>query len=245
MTAMRLDQLLAARGLAPSRARARDAILRGHVSVNGEQLQRPGATVEDTANIEIDDPAARFVSRSALKLLAALDHFGFDPAGRVAIDLGASTGGFTQVLLERGAKRVHAVDVGHGQLDPRLAGEPRVHVLEGINARALGPEIIGERAEALVSDVSFISQRLALPPALGLCAPGAFAVVLAKPQFEVGVAGVGKGGIVRDPEAARAAAETLAKWLGSQRGWRVTGLIPAPISGSDGNQEYLIGAVFR
>jgi 23S rRNA (cytidine1920-2'-O)/16S rRNA (cytidine1409-2'-O)-methyltransferase len=242
---MRLDQLVAARGLAPSRARARDAIIRGHVSVDGERQRRPGAAVDDGASIEIDDPAARFVSRSALKLLAALDHFGFDPAGRVAIDLGASTGGFTQVLLERGARRIHAVDVGHGQIDARLAADKRVRLLEGVNARALAAEMIGELAGVLVSDVSFISQRLALPPALSMCAPGAFAVVLAKPQFEVGADRLGKGGIVRDPEAGRAAAQGLARWVGDQPGWLVKGLIPAPISGSDGNQEYLIGAVFR
>lgn len=245
MTAMRLDQLLALRGLAPSRARARDAIRRGHVTVDGERLERPGATVDEAAEIAIDDPAARFVSRAALKLAAALDHFGFDPAGRVAIDLGASTGGFTQLLLERGAARVHAVDVGRGQLAGEIANDRRVHVLERVNARSLPAELIGEPVGALVSDVSFISQRLVLPPSLELCAPGAFAVVLAKPQFELGPELIGKGGIVRDKAAGERAATELAEWLGGQDGWRVSGVIPAPIAGGDGNQEYLIGAEFR
>jgi 23S rRNA (cytidine1920-2'-O)/16S rRNA (cytidine1409-2'-O)-methyltransferase len=238
----RLDQLLAARGLMPSRSRARDAILRGCVTVDGECEDRPGALVDETAAIDIADPAARFVSRAALKLEHALNHFGFDPFGRVAIDLGASTGGFTQLLLERGARRVFSIDVGHGQIAPTLAADSRVHVLEGVNARDLSADLVEDPVGALVSDVSFISQKLVLPPALGLCAAGAFAVVLAKPQFEVGRDRVGKSGIVRDPEVARAAAKDLADWLDGRSDWRVVGIVPAPISGRSGNQEYAIGA---
>jgi 23S rRNA (cytidine1920-2'-O)/16S rRNA (cytidine1409-2'-O)-methyltransferase len=239
---MRLDQLLAARGLMPSRARARDAIRRGCVTVGGEPEARPGALVGENVEIKVGDPAARFVSRAALKLDYALDRFGFDPAGRVAIDLGASAGGFTQVLLERGARTVHAIDVGHGQIAPILAADSRVRVLEGVNARDLSADHVDGPVEALVSDVSFISQKLVLPPALGLCAPGAFAVVLAKPQFEAGRDRVGKRGIVRDPEIARAAAQDLADWLDGMPAWRVLGMVPAPIAGRDGNQEYAIGA---
>jgi 23S rRNA (cytidine1920-2'-O)/16S rRNA (cytidine1409-2'-O)-methyltransferase len=239
---MRLDQLLAARGLVPSRSRARDAILRGCVTIDGQFEDRPGALVDENAAIAVDDPAARFVSRAALKLERALDSFGFDPAGRIAIDLGASTGGFTQVLLERGARKVHAIDVGHSQMAPALAADPRVRLLEGVNARDLSADHIDDPVEALVSDVSFISQRLVLPPALGLCRTGAFAVVLAKPQFEAGRDRVGKSGIVRDPEVARAVAEDLAGWLDRRPGWRVVGLLPAAIAGQDGNQEYAIGA---
>ena len=183
------------------------------------------------------------MSRSALKLIAALDHFGFDPAGRFAVDIGASTGGFTQVLLERGARNVIAIDVGHRQLDPDLAADARVISLEGVNARDLRPAMIGAPIEALVSDVSFISQKLALPPALALCAPGAFAVVLAKPQFEVGPAHIGKGGLVRDEAVADEAVAGLAAWLESQPGWHVMGTVASPILGGDGNHETLIGAV--
>jgi 23S rRNA (cytidine1920-2'-O)/16S rRNA (cytidine1409-2'-O)-methyltransferase len=239
---MRLDQLLALRGLMPSRARARDAILRGCVTVGGEPEARPGALVGENVEIKVGDPAARFVSRAALKLDYALDRFGFDPAGRVAIDLGASAGGFTQVLLERGARTVHAIDVGHGQIAPILAADSRVRVLEGVNARDLSADHVDGPVEALVSDVSFISQKLVMPPALGLCAPGAFAVVLAKPQFEAGRDRVGKRGIVRDPEIARAAAQDLADWLDGMPAWRVLGMVPAPIAGRDGNQEFAIGA---
>jgi 23S rRNA (cytidine1920-2'-O)/16S rRNA (cytidine1409-2'-O)-methyltransferase len=239
---MRLDQLLAFRGLMPSRARARDAILRGCATVGGEPEARPGALVGENVEIKVGDPAARFVSRAALKLDYALDRFGFDPAGRVAIDLGASAGGFTQVLLERGARTVHAIDVGHGQIAPILAADSRVRVLEGVNARDLSADHVDGPVEAVVSDVSFISQKLVLPPALGLCAPGAFAVVLAKPQFEAGRDRVGKRGIVRDPEIARAAAQDLADWLDGMPAWRVLGMVPAPIAGRDGNQEYAIGA---
>jgi 23S rRNA (cytidine1920-2'-O)/16S rRNA (cytidine1409-2'-O)-methyltransferase len=238
----RLDNELVARGLAPTRARARDAILRGHVTVDGAAAARPGAEVRAGATIALDDPAAGYVSRAALKLIHALDHFGYDPTGRRALDIGASTGGFTEVLLRRGAAEVVAVDVGHGQIAPSLAAHPRVRNREGVNARAVTAEHAGGPVGAVVSDVSFISQRLVLPPALALAEPGAFAVVLAKPQFEVGREALGRGGLVRDPVLAEASAVALRDWLAGRPGWTVDGLIPSPIAGGDGNREFLIGA---
>jgi len=239
----RLDLALVERGLAPTRARARDAVLRGHVSVDGRLADRPAMNVEDAAAITLDDPAAGYVSRGALKLIAGLERFGFSPDARTALDLGASTGGFTQVLLERGARKVFAVDVGHGQLAPALAADPRVVSLEGVNARELAAGDLGEPVDAIVADVSFISLRLVLPPALALAGPGAWGIFLVKPQFEVGRENLGKGGIVRDPQIAERSAADIATWLEHALGWRVTGLILSPIAGGDGNRELLIGAV--
>lgn len=238
----RLDLALVARGLARSRASARDAILRGHVRLAGRPALRPAELVAPDERLEIDDPAGSYVARSALKLIAALDRFGHSPAGRVALDLGASTGGFTQVLLERGAIRVHAVDVGHGQLAPSVAADPRVINHEGVNARDLDAALIAESVGAITADLSFISLRLALPPALRLAALGAWGAFLFKPQFELGRAAIGKGGIVRDPKAAEEAAARFAEWLGAEQGWRVEGLVPSPIEGGDGNREWLVGA---
>ena len=236
----RIDMALVERGLAPSRARARDAILRGHVTVDGSRVDRPALTVSPASRIAVDDPAGGYVSRSALKLAAALDHFGYDPAGRVALDIGASTGGFTQVLIERGAAKVFAIDVGHGQFDRTLADDPRVTVREGLNARDLKAADIGTAIDFIVADVSFISLKLALPPGLALAALRAWAIFLIKPQFEVGPKHIGKGGIVRDPAVARAAADDIAAWLGAA-GWTVDGIIDSPIAGGDGNREFLIG----
>lgn len=241
---LRLDLLLVERGAFASRSRARDAILRGTVTVDGALLDKPGALVPPDATIEIADAAQGYVSRAALKLIAALDHFGFDPAGRNALDIGASTGGFTQVLLERGAAHVHSVDVGHDQLDARVAADPRVTNLEGLNARDLTARHLGGAAiGAVVSDVSFISLRLALPPALSLAAPGAFAALLVKPQFEAGRAAIGKGGLLRDPSKGGGIAAGLAAWLDAIPGWRSLGTIPSPIAGGDGNEEFLLGGV--
>lgn len=238
----RLDITLVDRGLAPTRARARDAILRGHVTVAGRLATQPAQAVEPDTAIAVDDPAAGYVSRAALKLVAGLDRFGFSAAGRTALDLGASTGGFTQVLLERGARKVFAVDVGHGQLAPALAADPRVTSREGLNARDLSAADLGEPVEAIVADVSFISLRIALPPALRLAAPGAWGVFLVKPQFEVGRDLVGKGGIVRDPHLGERTAADIAHWLEAETGWRASGLILSPIEGGDGNREFLLGA---
>ncbi|MGQ7792188.1 TlyA family RNA methyltransferase [Faunimonas sp. B44] len=240
---MRLDEALVAAGLAPSRSRARDMVLRGTVTVDGQPGDKPAQKVRKEAAIGVADPAARYVSRAALKLSAGLDAFGYDPSGRICLDAGASTGGFTQVLLERGAAKVHAVDVGHGQLDPALAGDPRVASREGLNIRDLtAQDLGGDTIGALVADLSFISLAAAIGPALSLAAPGAFAVLLVKPQFEVGREGIGKGGIVRDPALAEEAVQRAAAWVAAQPGWRIDGLVPSPVAGGDGNCEFLLGA---
>lgn len=240
---LRLDELLVQRGLFQSRSRARDAVLRGAVSVGGAIETKPGRTVHASAALSIDDPAQTYVARSALKLIAALDHFSVEPKGLVALDIGASSGGFTQVLLERGAAHVIALDVGHGQLHDSLRNDPRVTAIEGLNARDLNAGLLDSRAvNFLVADVSFISLRLALPPALALAAPGTKAAVLVKPQFEVGRDAVGKGGIVRDAAEAERAAQALSDWLDGQPGWHVLGMIASPIAGGDGNREFLLAA---
>ncbi|QKV18901.1 TlyA family RNA methyltransferase [Oricola thermophila] len=237
---VRLDQLLVETGAFASRSRARDAILRGTVRVGGARAEKPGQMVPRDAEIDLDDPARAYVSRAALKLKAALGHFDLSPEGRIALDVGASTGGFTQVLLEQGAAHVFAVDVGHGQMAERLAADRRVTNIEGLNARDLAPALLGDaRPRFVVSDVSFISLKLALPPALALAAPGAEAVLLVKPQFEVGRERIGKGGLVAQADAERCAGD-LADWFAGQPGWSVLGLCPSPIAGGDGNTEYLL-----
>ncbi|KQT88055.1 TlyA family RNA methyltransferase [Aurantimonas sp. Leaf443] len=239
---LRLDALVLERGLAESRSRARDAILRGHVTVDGQTVSKPSANVREDAEISVSDPAAAYVSRAALKLVAGLDHFGIDPAGRSAIDVGASTGGFTQVLLKRGAAHVLAVDVGHDQMHPAISGDPRVTCREGLNARALEEDDLGgHEIDLVVCDVSFISIRLALPPVLELALPGARALILVKPQFEAGRDFVGKNGLLKDPESAEQVARDVADWFATQPGWRVDGLVPSPIAGGDGNAEFLMG----
>jgi len=242
---VRLDLALVARGLAPTRARARDSVLRGCVTIDGRPATAASALVGPEARIAVDDPAGRYVSRAALKLVAGLERFGYDAAGRVALDIGASTGGFTEVLLEQGAARVHAIDVGHGQLHPRLAADPRVVSIEGLNARDLGATDVPEPVGAIVADVSFIPLRLALSPALALAAPGAWGIFLVKPQFEVGRAHVGKGGVVRDAARARQAADDIAGWLEADAGWTVDGIAESPIAGGDGNREYVLGVRHR
>ncbi len=238
----RLDELLVGRGLFVSRSRARDAIERGTVAVDGAVVRKPGQAFRPDAAVAVDDPAQAYVSRAALKLVAGLDHFGFDPAGAEALDIGASTGGFTQVLLERGAAHVSAVDVGHGQIHPDLACDPRVTVIEGLNARDLTPEDLGGRLpDFIVSDVSFISLKLALPPALALARAGAKAVLLVKPQFEAGREAIGKGGLLRNPADAERLAEDLRAWLDGVPGWRAIGFCASPIDGGDGNREFLLG----
>ncbi|KQV68437.1 TlyA family RNA methyltransferase [Rhizobium sp. Root1220] len=236
----RLDQLLVSLGLFASRSRARDAVQRGTVKVGGKVVTKAGALFGEDAAIEIDDPAQEYVSRAALKLTAALDHFKLDPAGHRCVDIGASTGGFTEVLLERGAAHVTAIDVGHGQMHPRLAANSQVTNLEGLNARNLDADDVGHPITFIVSDVSFISLKLALAPALGLAEPGAVAALLVKPQFEAGRDAIGKGGMLKDPSSAPAVAAELERWLVEDMGWSSLGLIPSPISGGDGNQEFLL-----
>jgi 23S rRNA (cytidine1920-2'-O)/16S rRNA (cytidine1409-2'-O)-methyltransferase len=243
-TRQRLDEALVARGLFASRSRARDAVERGTVSVDGTVVRKPGQPVGPGAALDVDDPARAYVSRAALKLRAGLDHFGFDPAGCHALDIGASTGGFTQVLLERGAAHVTALDVGHGQLAACLAADPRVTSIEGLNARDLtAGDLGGGVPDFVVSDVSFISLKLALPPALGLAASGARAVLLVKPQFEAGREAIGKGGLLKNPADAERIAGDLALWLDGLPGWRALGLVPSPIDGGDGNREFLLGGI--
>ena len=241
---LRLDQLLLNAGLVASRSRARDAISRGTVRVNGRVVTKPSSTFPASAVIEIDDPAQAYVSRAALKLKAALDEFGLDPAGLDCLDIGASTGGFTDILLERGAAHVIAVDVGHDQLHPRLREDERITNYEGLNARVLDEDHLEDREiGVVVSDVSFISLKLALPPALEMAQPGAFCVLLVKPQFEAGREAISKAGLLKEPETAPLVAAELERWLVEDMGWQSLGLIPSPIAGGDGNEEFLLAGV--
>ena len=236
----RLDQELEARGLLPSRARARDAILRGTVAVNGIVATRPSQQVGPADAIALDDPAAAYVSRAALKLLAGLDAGSIDPTGRICLDLGASTGGFTQVLLHRGAARVYAVDVGHDQLHESLADDPRVVSLEGVNGRDLDRTLVPDPVGLIVSDVSFVSILKVIDPVLALAAPGAEAVILVKPQFEVGREHVGRGGIVTDQAAIAGAVARVVAHMAAA-GWSQLFELPSPIAGGDGNREIVAG----
>lgn len=242
---MRLDQLLVARYGYESRSRARDAIQRGSVRRNGEILDKPGLMVASDSEFDIDDEASRYVSRAALKLAHAIDHMhanpAFNPGGKTALDIGASTGGFTQVLLEAGAEKVFAIDVGSGQFHPSLAGDARIHLIENLNARDLTwDHLDGVAPDFVVCDASFISLKLVLPPALAIASEGAAGIFLVKPQFEVGRENLGKGGIVKDGETANAAAQDLYIWLDQQPGWCSTEVIASPIEGGDGNREFLL-----
>lgn len=239
---LRLDVALERRGLVPSRSRARDAIARGTVTVNGLPATKAGQPIGPSDIITIDDPASGYVSRAALKLIAGLETFSIDPEGRTCLDLGASTGGFTQVLLERGAENVYAVDVGHGQLHPDIAADPRVKSLEGTNAKDLSSALIPEPIDLLVSDVSFVSLAKILDAPLALCAAEAQAVLLIKPQFEVGRENIGKGGIVVPGPHVEDAVECVIAHMQAQ-GWSFTGRIASPVKGGDGNAE--IVAAFR
>jgi 23S rRNA (cytidine1920-2'-O)/16S rRNA (cytidine1409-2'-O)-methyltransferase len=241
MTRSRLDLVLVERGLVATRARARDAVLRGTVRVDGEVAVKASANVADDARIEIDDPAGAYVARSAVKLADGLDAFALSPVGRTCLDIGASAGGFTQVLLERGATHVTAIDVGHDQMAEIVAKDPRVTSIEGLNARDLEAEDLAHPAEFIVADVSFISLTIALPPALDLAPEGAVAVVLVKPQFEVGKGNLARGGIVKDEELALASVDRIEAFF-VEEGWRVLGRVAASIAGGDGNREFLVAA---
>ena len=237
----RLDSLLVDLGLAPSRERAKAAVRAGLVTVNGTVARKASQAVPDGAALTYE-PEHPWVSRGALKLVAALEAFGFDPARRVCVDVGASTGGFTQVLLSRGAARVYAVDVGEDQLDARVAADPRVVSLQRLNARDLTRDHLPEPPSLLVCDVSFIGLEKALPAALSLCAPSAEAAVLVKPQFEVGRARIGKGGLVRDQESLPLfVQDEIVPWFEGE-GWSVLGVEDSPVLGGDGNREFLLGA---
>jgi len=239
--AVRADQALVARGLAASRARARLLIEAGAVTVNGTVLDKPSRGITEADVVTVRDEALPWVSRGGLKLAHGLAHFGYDAAGRKCLDVGASTGGFTDVLRQAGAVRIYAVDVGHGQLAAELRADARVVSLEGVNARYLSTAEIPEPVGAVVCDASFISLQTVLAAPLSLASPGAWTIALIKPQFLVGPEAVGKGGVVRDPAArARACAEVSA-WFAEQA-WTVDGITESPITGPDGNVEYLIGA---
>jgi 23S rRNA (cytidine1920-2'-O)/16S rRNA (cytidine1409-2'-O)-methyltransferase len=207
------------------------------------RVNKAGEKVPDDRELAVKGQDHPWVSRGGVKLAHGLDFFGFDPAGRVALDVGASTGGFTDVLLTRGAKRVYAVDVGHGQLAWKLRSDPRVVVLEKTNARRLTAVMVPEPVGVLVCDASFIGLQIVLPAALALCGEKAFAVALIKPQFEAGPESVGKGGVVRDPAVHTAVCERIAAWWAALPGWRVLGVTKSPITGPEGNVEFLIGAV--
>lgn len=242
MVRARLDRVLVARGLVATRSRARDLITRGHVMVDGVTVTKPGLEIVESADVSLSDDADMFVSRGALKLAAALAHFGYQVTGTTALDIGASTGGFTQVLLEAGAQRVYAVDVGRGQLDRSLLEDARVISLEGTDARSLTQAQISEPVGAIVADVSFISLTKALPVPLSFASPRAWLIALVKPQFEAGREAVGKGGIVRDAADRQRAMSLVREWLAAQPGWSVDGVIESPLLGGSGNQEFLIGA---
>jgi 23S rRNA (cytidine1920-2'-O)/16S rRNA (cytidine1409-2'-O)-methyltransferase len=234
--------LLVERGLAESRAKAQALVLAGQVFSGERRLDKPGQAVAPDTPLDLRGAGSPYVSRGGGKLAHGLDHFGIDPKGMVALDVGASTGGFTDVLLQRGAARVYAVDVGHGQFDWRLRNEPKVVVLERTNARHLSPDLIPEPIDLVVCDASFISLRLVLPAALQLTRPGAGLVALIKPQFEVGKGRVGKGGVVRDPALHEEVCAEVARWLAEEQGWQVQGITPSPITGPKGNREFLIAA---
>jgi 23S rRNA (cytidine1920-2'-O)/16S rRNA (cytidine1409-2'-O)-methyltransferase len=235
----RLDEALVKRGLCPSRSRARDAVLRGTVKVDGVPASKPSQPVGAHSVLTIEDEALAYVSRAALKLKHGLAHFRISARGKACLDIGASTGGFTQVLLEEGAAHVTAIDVGHGQMKLK---NPRITLIEGLNARDLRADHLGRPVDLVVCDVSFISLRLALPPALALAEEGAVLVALIKPQFEAGKDAVGKGGIVSDPAEHERVCGEITEFLRGQ-GWRVLGVTASPVEGGDGNREFLVAAV--
>ena len=238
----RLDALLVERGFAPNHSRARALVMAGHVYRGEQRLEKPGSTLPIDAALEVRARAHPWVSRGGSKLAHGLDHFGIDPRDRIALDIGASTGGFTQVLLARGARRVYAVDVGRGQLDWSLRRDTRVVVLEDTNARSLTRRHVPEAVELVTCDASFIGLATVLPQPLALAAVDAVVVALIKPQFEVGKGRVGKGGIVRDPAQHDEVCRRIRDWLQSRPGWSVLGVTESPIIGSKGNREFLIAA---
>jgi len=237
--------LLVDRGLVESRARAAALILAGKVWSGDRRVGKAGDALPDGAALEVRGQDHPWASRGGLKLDHALTHFGLDPAGLVCLDVGASTGGFTSVLLARGALRVHSVDVGHGQLAWSVRSDPRVVVRERCNARHLTVADVSDPIEALVCDASFIGLQTLLPGPLALCTPGAWAVALIKPQFEAGPGQVGAKGVVRDPAVHEAVCERIVAWWGALPGWSVLGVVESPITGPEGNREFLVGAIME
>ena len=238
----RADQLLVERGLAESRSKAQALILAGLVSCGERRVDKPGEQLVVDAVLALKERGHPWVSRGGVKLAFALDHFRITVDGHVALDIGASTGGFTEVLLARGARRVYAVDVGHGQLGWKLRQDPRVVVRERLNARYLSRADIPEPVDIITCDASFIGLATVLPASLALASEKGQLVVLVKPQFEAGPAHVGKGGVVRDPEIHREVCERAAAWVAEQPGWSVVGIIESPIQGPEGNREFLLYA---
>lgn len=239
MARVRLDLLLVQRGLCETRAKAQARILAGEVLVADRPVTKAGTAVDEAADLRLRGEPLPFVSRGGLKLAGALDHWGLDPAGLVCLDAGASTGGFTDCLLQRGAARVYAVDVGTNQLHWKLRSDPRVVSMEQVNLRTWDPGSIPERCQLLVADLSFISLRLALPPVLPSLVPGAEAVLLVKPQFEAGREDVGAGGIVRDPVVHRRVLLEVWTFFAATE-LRPRELTPSPIKGGEGNTEFLL-----
>ncbi|MBI4459945.1 MAG: TlyA family RNA methyltransferase [Acidobacteria bacterium] len=241
---IRLDRLLVERGLMETRQKAQALVMAGRVLVDGKKIEKAGALVKPDCAVEVSGPPSRYVGRGGLKLEAALERVSWDVQGLVLLDVGASTGGFVDCLLQRGAARVHAVDVGSGQMDWRLRQDPRVHLLEGVNARYLLWDQIGEAVDGITVDVSFISATTILPQLRQFARSGTRLLVLVKPQFEVGKGQVGKGGIVRDPEKRR---ETVGKVRRCMEGLDFADFqeIPSPILGVAGNQEFFLFAVFK
>lgn len=233
----RLDVVLVGRGFFPTREKARRAVMAGIVFVGGQKASKPGTPTPHDADISVT-AAEKYVGRGGHKLEAALDAFSVDPSGRACLDIGASTGGFTDCLLQRGARRVHAIDVGHGQLDWRIRDDPRVAVREGLNARNLRADDIGETVDLAVADVSFISLTLILPPAFALLRDSGDMIVLIKPQFELTAREVGRGGVVRDPEARLRARDRVAEFVETS-GHHWVGCIDSPLPGREGNVEFL------
>ncbi len=238
----RLDVALVERGLAETRAAAQRLVMAGLVFSGERRLEKAGQGVAPDTALEVRGQPHPYVSRGGLKLEKALDHFAIPVAGRTALDVGASTGGFTDCLLQRGAAKVYAVDVGTNQLAWKLRSDPRVVSLEKTNMREVTVALIPEPVELIVCDASFIGLRTVLPAALALAAPGAHLAALIKPQFEVGKGRVGKGGIVRDAALHEEVCATISAWLAEQPGWRVLGVTESPITGAEGNREFLIAA---
>jgi 23S rRNA (cytidine1920-2'-O)/16S rRNA (cytidine1409-2'-O)-methyltransferase len=240
---VRADVLLQQRGLAESRNKAQALILAGSVVAGDHRVEKPGQLLDDAVELRLKEQL-KYVSRGGLKLEAALDAFTLSAADRTCVDLGASTGGFTDVLLQRGARKVHAVDVGYGQLHPRLRADPRVAVHERINARGLSPAILGERCSAAVADLSFISLRLVLPALVSVLTPkDAWICVLVKPQFEAGRTEVGKGGVVRDAAVHERVVREISREI-EGLGLTLRGSIQSPLQGPAGNREFLVAALF-
>ncbi len=237
--------MLVERGLAVSRSRAAALILAGLAWTGDRRVAKAGDLLALDAPLALQGQDHPWVSRGGLKLDHGLRHFGFSPDGAICLDIGASTGGFTDVLLSRGAARVHAVDVGHGQLDWKIRSDPRVVIHERLNARYLEAEALGDdarRVGVLVCDASFIGLRTILPASMAQCSSGAFAVALIKPQFEAGPSEVGAKGVVRDHLVHRRVCDEIVQWWRGQPGWSVMGVEPSPITGPEGNQEFLLGA---